>query len=299
MNLQQLRTLAMIAEQGTFAAAARIVNLSQSAISVQMKQLEEELGVKLFRRETRPMALTSKGKRISQSADEIINQLEKINAIASDNAIGGSIRIGFVPTALQNILPFVLNELRNRHPKLKVIVSSGLSGELAAFVSQRELDIAILTAPTVTMPGISVTEIADEPLFAIGLDEGATFADDKDLIQSRLFISFNTKTWLGQQIATRLQSRSLRIHKVMEVDSLDAIERLVLGGFGVSIVPQRFLAPKLCKQLIQIPFCVPNEVRKLVMIHSTMGPSIEVVNTLEKKFWLETADGVVSIENRI
>ena len=249
-----------------------------------MKQLEQELGTELFLRDRRPVTLTSAGEKIAQSAIEIMNQIEKIQTLAQDGMVGGSVRIGFVPTTLPTVLPYVLSELRARYPKLAVIVSSGLSGELAAYVAQRELDVAILTAPTSDLSGITVRNIAAEPLYAIGLDQDQSYEDDASLIQSQPFISFNSKTWLGQQIAERLRSRSLKVKQVMEVDSLEAIENLVLGGFGVSIIPQRFLAPRLSERLIRIPFCTPIEERRLVMISHERNTNTELLSTLTSVF---------------
>lgn len=268
MNLRQLHTLNAFLEQGSFSAVGDKIGLSHSAVSVQMQQLEAELGVPLFDRKSRPPALTEAGEKIAKLARDVLSQIEKIRAIASGSSVAGTASIGFVPTTLQTLLPPLLNALRETYPELQVVVKSGLSGELAASIIQRELDFAILTSPLVEMPELAITEIASEPLYVIGPISRSGAKSDAALARAMPFIAFNKKTWLGQQIASRLQSRGIYVDEVMEVDSLDAIERLVRDGFGVSIVPQRLLARQISKKIVRIPFCEPTEVRKLVLVQN-------------------------------
>ena len=128
-----------------------------------------------------------------------------------------------------------------------------------------DLDLAIVTSPVTGISDLQVHEIAAEPLYAIG-DKSILAQDDAELLQSRPFISFSRKTWLGQQISARLQARGLFVNEIMEINSLDAIERMVEEGFGVSIVPQRLLAKPLSEKLHRLPFCQPQEVRRLALV---------------------------------
>ena len=276
MNLRQLRTLHAFLDQGSLSGAGDLVGLSHSAVSVQMQQLEAELDAALFDRSCRPPRLTDKGRQIAELARSVLGEIDKIRVIAAGQTVAGIASIGFVPTTLQTLLPFALNALRERYPELQVVVKSDLSSELAAMVLRRELDFAILTSPIVANPELEVTEIASEPLYVIGPPERSDAMSDAALVRSMRFISFSRKTWLGQQIAARLQSRGIHVDEVMEVDSLDAIERLVRDGFGVSIVPQRLLADELSDQLVRIAFCNPVEERKLVLVQNRRRPATEL-----------------------
>ena len=266
MNLRQLRTLAAFLEHSSFSAVGKSVLLSHSAISVQMQQLESELETSLFDRRSRPPRLTDSGKQIATLAVEVNNLIDTIRTVAAGHTVAGTISIGFVPTTLRTVLPKVLNQLRAQYPQLRVSVKSGLSGELAAMVIQRQIDYALLTSPIVEMPELSITEIALEPLYVIAPLSQAGVANDAELARSMPFVAFNKKTWLGRQIATRLQSRRIVVDEMMEVDSLDVIEELVADGFGVSIVPQRLETRRLSEDLLRIPFCQPTESRKLVLV---------------------------------
>ncbi len=271
MNLRQLRSLATILDRGSFVAAGERIGLSQAAISVQMRQLEETLGVDLFDRSSRPVALTAEGVRIARLADEVLDKIENIRLEASGAKISGSVSIGFIPTCVHNLLPRVLEALRQQFPELQVSVKSGLSGELAAAVIRRELDYALLTAPVVEIPELDITAIASEPYYVIAPAKSPT-ESDAELLRSMPYIAFNKSTWVGQHIAARLQQRGIHLTESIEIDSLEAIENLVADGFGVSIVPRRLHAILDSEKLVQVPFGNPIDTRQLALIQPVGKP---------------------------
>ncbi|MEP4380822.1 MAG: LysR family transcriptional regulator [Alphaproteobacteria bacterium] len=271
MNLRQLRTLATFLEKGSFAAVGDAIGLSHSAISVQMQRLEEELGIELFDRSTRPPSFTSIGIEIAAQAQNALEEIENIRMIAGGKRVVGSVSIGFVPSTHQTLLPVVLNALREAYPQLRVVVKSGFSGDLAASVIQRELDFAILTSAVTELHDLEITEIASETLYAIGPANHKGMERDAELLRSMPFISFSKATWLGQQIATKLQQRGILVNEVMDIESVDVIEKLVIEGFGVSVVPQRLLAEPLSEELVRVPFCQPVATRELVLIRHARG----------------------------
>lgn len=281
MNLRQLRSLAAFLEQGSFAAAGDRVGLSQSAISIQMRQLEDELGVQLFDRSHRPPVFTDVGEQVAKLGRSVLAQIDDIRAVATGQGVARTVSMGFVPTTLQTLAPVVLNRLRALYPQLQVNVKSGLSGELATMVSRRELDFAILTAPVMNMPDLEVSEIAREPLFVIAPSNRSGITDDGALARSGPFISFSKRSWLGQNIALLLQARGIYVDEVMEIDSIDAIEALVADGFGVSIVPRRLLAHAPSRKLVEIPFGTPAATRSLVLIQPVNGRRTELETAIK------------------
>jgi DNA-binding transcriptional LysR family regulator len=284
MNLRQLRSLATILRRGSFAAAGDRIGLSQSAISVQMQQLEASLGTELFDRSSRPVTLTPGGVRIATMASDILDRLEHIKQVAAGSETLASISIGFIPTTVQNLLPRVLEALREEFPGLQVRVKSGLSGELAAAVANRELDYALLTAPVVEIPELEITAVAAEPFYVIGPLEQASFESDAELLRSRPYIAFSRRTWVGQHIAARLQRRGIHVNESIEIDSLDAIENLVASGFGVSIVPRRLHAAVDRKNILHIPFCKPVDTRQLTLVQHVSRPRSSLDQAIKNIF---------------
>ena len=266
MNLRQLRSLAAIRKYGSFAAAGEHIGLSQSAISVQMQQLERSLDAALFERGNRPVTLTPDGARIAGIADEVLGRLAQIEGIAGGSETPGSVTLGFVPTTVHYLLPRVLEALREAWPELQVRVRSGLSGELSTAVAHGELDYALLTAPVTEIPELEFTAVASEPFYAIGPARLAGIDSDAKLLRSMPYIAFNRRTWVGQHIAARLQQRGIHVSDAIEIDSLEAIENLVVRGFGVSIVPRRLHDPVNTGRLLQIPFGSPVDTRELVLV---------------------------------
>lgn len=286
MNLRQLRSLATILDRGSFVAAGDRIGLSQAAISVQMSQLEATLGVVLFDRSRRPVKLTAEGVRIAQLAGEVLDKIESIKLEASGADTSGSVSIGFIPTSVHNLLPRVLNALRQQFPELQVSVKSGLSGELATAVMRRELDYALLTAPVIEIPELDITAIASEPFYVIGPATQANVESDDELLRSMPYIAFNKRTWVGQHIAAKLQQRGIHVTEMIEIDSLEAIENLVADGFGVSIVPRRLHARLEQEKLVQVPFCNPIDTRQLALIQH-VGKPISRFDTAIKTIFLD------------
>ena len=243
MLFSHLKTLMAIQKGGSFSAAADIVHLSHSAISIQMRQLEQQTGLKLFEKGKRPATLTPVGRQFLLKAIEILDRVAELEQIGHEDSTSGSISIGFVPTTLQTVLPIALAELRSRYPDLRVSVISGLSGELAQAVADQTLDFAFLTAPTKSHEDIHITMIAEEPLAIISDLECQIPRNPYDLFLTHPFIAFIRKSWLGHQIESHLAQAGVSFDPTIELDSIDAVENLVALGHGVSVVPIRTMAP--------------------------------------------------------
>ena len=278
MNLRQLRTLVAIAEQGSFTAAGNAVGLSHSAISLHVKALEEELGIALVDRTQRPPRLTSRGSSLVEQARRMAALEDEIRALGSDEALAGSLAVGVVPTEMVHLLPPALARLRALHPKLAIRVHTGLSSELAQAVRGAEIDVAVATRPDIAPEGLSLHEIAREPLVVIA-PASATEVTDTELIAAHPFIWFSRKTWAGQHIERLLHNRGLRPSETMEVDSLEAIESLVAHGLGVSVVPERPGVP-LPPTLRRLPFGDPQAARHLALIERDNNPKARLTAAL-------------------
>lgn len=265
MQSTHLRTLLAIRDTGSFSAAAGTVHLSHSAVSVQMKQLEQNLGAPLFEKGRRPARLTPLGEEIAEKARDIIDQIDALRSIAIADDLEGRVSIGFVATTLQTLLPVALARLRRDFPDLQVSVHSNLSDKLAESVENRQLDFAFLTAPVSAHPMVRLHEIGIEPLYVVTAKSNKTRARTADILQQNPFISFNQKTWLGQQIAAQLAQQGIYVEPQIELDSFDAIEYLVAQDFGVSILPQRLLASPLGGELRCTPFGTPIQRRALML----------------------------------
>lgn len=266
MNLRQLRTLVAIGDQGSFAAAGRVVGLSPSALSLQVKSLEEELGEVLFDRGLRPPVPTRSGRRVIERARQILQQIDELSGGGDEERITGRLTVGAVPTTLSGIVPKALGELRDRHPDLAITVVNGSSSVLADQAFKRELDVAVITQPPQKLAGLIWRQVAEERFLVIAPDssDGAT---DRELLTRNPFIWFNRQTWAGQQIERHLNQKNMQVDASMEIDSLDAIRSMVSAGLGVSIIPDCIGADPLPANVRAVPFGQPPSYRTIGLVH--------------------------------
>ena len=141
MSLRALRTLLAIAQQGSFARAADAVCLTQSAVSLQVRSLEEDFNATLFDRSRRTPTLTEAGRRAVERAREILALYDNMaSELGDSDELAGRLRIGAIQTALAGVLPAALAALRQQHPRLGVQVYAGMSAELAVRIDANTSD---------------------------------------------------------------------------------------------------------------------------------------------------------------
>src|SRR5713226_6234128 len=169
MDIRQIKAFVAIAETGTFTAGAVRVHVTQAAISMQIKQLETELGAKLFVRAPRRVILTEAGEHLLHRARRILRDhdaaLDEIAELAG--AERGRLRIGTASAMVTaDILPDILQNLRKQHAGAEITVLSGTSEALVEQILAGELDIAFVSLP-VEARGIQTERLSEDQLVAI------------------------------------------------------------------------------------------------------------------------------------
>jgi LysR family hydrogen peroxide-inducible transcriptional activator len=149
MNLRDLRYLVALAEHKHFGRAAEASFVSQPTLSTQIKKLEDELGVALVERTPRKVLLTEVGREIAQRARDVLNEVEQIRAIARRtlDPESGTVRLGIFPTLGPYLLPHVVPHVRERFPRLELLLVEEKTEELARQLREGRLDAAILALP--------------------------------------------------------------------------------------------------------------------------------------------------------
>lgn len=144
MELQQLRCFAAVASELHFARAAEKLHMAQQAVSFQIKQLESELGVKLFERTTRKVTLTMAGEAFLDEVKQIFVHLERgvDEARRADRGERGRLVIGYVHPMSYGVLPAAVKRFRNRHPDVKVVLLESSPAELETKLLAGEVDVA-------------------------------------------------------------------------------------------------------------------------------------------------------------
>jgi DNA-binding transcriptional LysR family regulator len=279
MELRQLRTLVAIEDYGSFAAAADAVGLTQSAVSLQIRRLEDELGVELFDRRRRSPAFNGKGRALVEHARKVVEICQHISQHSAVEALEGTLMLGAVPTSLDGIVPPALASMREYHPRLLVKVASGLSAELTARTRSGDINTAVVTEPRHLADGLIAHQIAREPLIVIAPPD-VEGESDQEILESRPFIQFDRRAWVGQQIDQHLKDRGIRVSLGMEINTLEAIARMVRCGLGVSVVPLPTGRETISAGLKWVSFGDPPLHRSLVVIERRANPQARLVSGL-------------------
>lgn len=266
MSVQQLRAFCTVANAGGVQQAAQLLNLSHSAVSVQIKQLEDRLQRDLFLKGRRPLQLAPFGHRYLAIAERVVREYDLALQPPTVDQTEGLVRIGFVSSTLQTLLPRVLTTLSAAFPHLRVEILSGLSGDLADMVKSGHLDFAFVSLPWMLDLDRRVVEVAKEPLRVIAPKSLAHAGAAFDLLRDHTYIGFSAKTWLGHQIAAMLSENSIVVDQRLELDSIEAIEALVQDGHGVSILPQRLFTRGFGSGVAALDFPVRAPYRSLGLV---------------------------------
>ncbi|WP_224984592.1 LysR family transcriptional regulator [Geomonas agri] len=276
MSLRSLRILTAIASKGSFAAAAEQLCLTQSAISLQMKNLEEELGVPLFERTGRGTKLNLNGKLVVERAREILDLYDGIRAeLSPSGVIRGALTLGAVPTVITGALPPVLGRLRRDHQEMQVRLVSSLSAELVRQVEQGDLDAALTTEPPFAVPAQFQWQVYDEePCFVVAR-KGCAAATVAELFTAYPFVRFDKTAWAGALVDAQLLAQGIRPREVMEVDSLEAAITLVHEGLGIAVVPlNRRRLEEAQADFTLTPFGSPQLTRRVGMYQRRRHPRL-------------------------
>lgn len=238
MNLRALRTLIEIDRVGSFAVAAERLGLTLSAVSAQMKTLEEELGFALFDRSRRPPALTPIGRQTSAHARSILEEVEAVRALGDlSGAVRGTFRLGFVGTASVRLMPAFLAQAATAHPEAAFIVESGLSEDLTARVQTGDLDGAVVTAPSEAPRGLRFLPLRTER-FALAAPRSAAGWNLARCARTLPFIQFRPSSGIGLLVDRHLRQEVGEITKSVVLDNVESVMGCVNAGIGFAVTPE-------------------------------------------------------------
>lgn len=288
MDIRHLKTLLAIADNGGFAAAGAVIGLTQSAVSLHVKALEETLGVVLFDRHRRPPVLNSHGRELVARSREIVERYERLRLDFRPDALRGVLHLGAVPTVITGILPTALAALRASQPALHIHVANGLSEELVERVSHGILDGALVSEPSRLASGLTWEPVAHEPLMVIA--PAHLPGDDRTLLESLPFIRFQRYAWAGRLIDTQLRDRGIQVSTGMEMDSLEAISLMVSHGLGVSVVPRRPIREPFAPGIRAVPFGDPPVYRVVGLVARTKNPQEKLMEVLLRQLRRQLPD---------
>jgi len=169
MELRQIRSFLSIAETLHFGRSAELIHLSQPALSLQIRALEEEVGVRLFERNRRKTTLTAAGSAFRDEAAAALSQLEQAIRRARLAASGklGLLRIGFVSTVGSEIVPNIIRQFRKSNPEVEFSLRNILTAEQVQMLERGSLDVGFLRMPVGEHSALDVVTVHREPFVLV------------------------------------------------------------------------------------------------------------------------------------
>lgn len=236
-SIRVLKTFLAVASEGSFAAAAQRVALTQAAVGQQMRALEAELRRPLFERQGKSVVLADNGRALVPTARRIVGLYEQMLAAApSADAMAGTVHLGAVVSAVRPLIQATL-ALKHRHPALELHVSAAKSMELAARVAAGELDAAIVVRePGTAGPQLAWSALYAEPMVLLvprKLEEPLT----PRLLTRQPFIRFDRSQHTGRLVERTLRKLRVKPQEFLELNAIESIVELVRSGLGVSVLP--------------------------------------------------------------
>jgi DNA-binding transcriptional LysR family regulator len=236
--IRELKTLIVVAQEGTFAAAGDKIGLTQAAVSAQMQRLESELGFELFDRRGRSAHLNQAGQQILLQAQELIRLYNNMGSTPVGLPANVLVSVGAIASLQRSLLPDALAQFHRQCPECRSRVIPGVSMELFNLVDAGEIDMAAVIRPPFSLHSdLRWTTLASEP-FRLIVPRNVSGNDWAELLSTKPFIRYDRTSFGGRQVDRFLRRMHVTPQEVCEVDELEAIVRLVANRVGVALAPQ-------------------------------------------------------------
>jgi DNA-binding transcriptional LysR family regulator len=265
MEIRQIESFLSLAATLHFGRSSQELHLSQPALSLQIKALEEELGVKLFDRNRQRTLLTEAGALFREDAAAAMERLAEAKKRAALTARGklGVIRVGFISTAGYEIVPYLVRRYRKENPNVEFSLRNVLTEDQIKLLSEGTLDVGFLRIPMEALPHLELTPIHREP-FVVAVPAAHPLARVKHLRLRQLagqpFVMYERRFAAGyyDQIAAILTRAGIVPEVVQTAGEMPTLVSLVDSGLGIALLPRSALtrkpdSVKVCMILDRIP----------------------------------------------
>jgi LysR family hydrogen peroxide-inducible transcriptional activator len=275
VTLKQLRYFDALARHCHFGRAAEACAISQPALSMQIKEMEQTLGGVLLERGARQVGLTKFGEGIARRVRDILRSVDELGdfARASRDRLAGRLRIGMIPTIAPYLLPTVIGNLARIHPELDIHVRETLTQKLIQELAEGRLDTAIVALP-VSEPSLAEVALFSENFLLVrpGEDEGTPVPSSEALREMRLLLLEEGHCFRDQALSfCNMQSSPPR--EVLDANSLSTLVQMVSAGIGVTLIPEMAVAVETRRASVSVArFKNPQPSRTIGMVWRKTSP---------------------------
>lgn len=240
ITMKHLRYFEALSQHGHFGRAAAASAISQPALSLQMKELEEILGAPLIERGTRQIRLTRLGEAFALRARDILRAVDELGALAraAQGALAGQLRIGIIPTIAPYLLPAIIQTLTQHFPELDLRPREAITQKLVDDLIEGRLDFAIMALP-VSEPALAEHPLFDEEFVLVrpAADAAKPVPNPESLREMRLLLLEEGHCFRDQALSF-CNMASAPPRDLMEGSTLSTLVQMVGAGIGVTLIPQ-------------------------------------------------------------
>lgn len=269
MTLSELRFVIAVAKERNFRRAAEKCFVSQPALSLAIKKLEEDLGVLIFERSRTDVTTTPIGEQIVEQAIRAIEEVAHIREIAKqgNNQLAGAFRLGLIYSVGPYLLPEIIPILRRTAPDMPLDIEENLTVQLEAQLKSGVIDAAVVALPF-DVPGIKTMPLYDEK-YVVMVPADHPWANRKSIQANQLIdekvLLLNSGHCYSHQVLQACPDLS-RKGQVLQGNSLETIRNMVASNLGITVLPCSAATERYVNPLVKvIPFAAPVPVRRIAL----------------------------------
>jgi LysR family hydrogen peroxide-inducible transcriptional activator len=269
MTLNELRFVVALAKARNFRKAAEVCFVSQPALSLAVKKLEDELGVLLFERNRNDVTMTVIGELVVEQATRAIEEANRVKEIArqGNNQLVGALKLGVIYSIGPYLLPEIIPYLRQSAPEMPLVVEENLTINLEAQLRNGVIDVAIIALPF-DIPGIKTLPLYEEEFVVvvpISHDWAKRDSINPEELADEKILLLNSGHCFSNQVMQACPRLS-RNGEILQGNSLDTIRNMVASNLGLTVLPASATIERYQNPLIKVvPFTKPAPKRQIAL----------------------------------
>lgn len=287
MTLTELRYIVAVATERHFGRAAQRAFVSQPSLSAAVKNLEDELGVRIFERGKSDVLVTPIGEEVIAQARRALEEAERVKAVARQgtNPLLGPLRLGVIHTIAPYLLPELVVALRALAPQMPLDIEENMTANLDQMLRAGLLDAAIVALPF-DVPGMTLIPLYEEA-FQVIVPAGHPWARRKsvrpDELAAENLLLLNFGHCFRDQVLDVCHEFARPASPGKQGNSLETIRNMVTSGMGISVLPATAVTPKYASPLVKaVNFVRPAPTRRVVLAARTGFPRMAALHTIAR-----------------
>ncbi|MEI9920364.1 MAG: LysR substrate-binding domain-containing protein [Bacteroidota bacterium] len=290
MNIQQLKYIVMLDQERHFARAAEACHVTQPGLTIQLKSLEEEIGVKIFDRSKVPLKPTAIGEEVIARAKRVLREVDGLRdlVVGKKNELQGVVRVGVVSTLSPYLVPFFMSRLEQETPKVEYVIKEASTVQLMKDLETGELDVALMATPT------GKESLQEFPVF---LEPFVAYLHASHPQAKSEFYKLNKDDKLGLLLLTSeycynaqlldicsLTDKNSSSQSSYEITSIETLKNMVRANFGFAIVPVLSVGSEPKTSIVK-RFRDPQPVREISLVVADTFTKKLILEKMKKAIW--------------